>query len=160
MVIDSHSRNYGNMGYPDNMYSSHLHSSPQFTDPWGSQSTAQSHAPAFATSMPKQEIPRPITMSYPQISVSAPALPSGSSYSSGGYAGSDLLSLPQDIPRSNYPSDQTYQTSGQTNTTFNPSPYSSLNYAHSIHQQQQQQQDVRRTSDSYVHNICMRDVSD
>lgn len=159
MVIDSQSRTYGNMGYTDNMYSSHLHSAPHFTDPWGSQSTAQSHAPAFATSMPKQEIPRPITMSYPQISVSAPALASGSSYSSVGFAGSDLLSLPQDIPRSNYPSDQTYHTSGQTNTTFNPSPYSSLNYTHSLHQQQQQQQDVRRMSDPYVHHISLREAS-
>jgi hypothetical protein len=150
MVIDNQSRHYGNIGYPNNMYSNQLHSSPQFTDPWGSQSTSQSHAPAFATSMPKQEVSRPMSMSYPQIPVSTPSLVSGSSYSSDGFGGSDLLSLPQDIPRSNYPTDQSYQTSAQSNNSFNPSSYSSLNYAQSLHQQQQQQQDVRKMSDSYV----------
>lgn len=147
MVIDNQSRHYGNMGYPDNMYSSHLQSSPQFTDPWGSQSTSQSHPPAYATSMPKQEVSRSMPMSFPQIAVSAPSLVSGSGYSSAGFGGSDMLSLPQDIPRSNYPSDQTYQTSPQASNSFNPSSYSSLNYAQSLHQQQQQQQDVRKITD-------------
>lgn len=147
MVIDNQSRHYGNIGCPDNMYSSHLHTAPQFTDPWGSHSTSQSHAPAYATSLPKQEVSRPMPMSYPQIPVSAPALVSGSSYSSAGLGGSDLLSIGQDIHRSSYPPDQTYQSSPQSSTSFNPSPYPSLNYTHSLHQQQQQQQGIRKLSD-------------
>ena len=147
MVIDNQSRHYGNLGYPDNMYSNHLHSSPQFTDPWGSHSASQSHAPAYATSMPKQEVSRPMPIAFPQISVSAPSLVSGSSYSSTGFGGSDVLSLPQDIPRSTYPPDQTYQASPQSNNSFNPSSYPPLNYAQSIHHHQQHQQDVRKIAD-------------
>ncbi len=147
MVIDNQSRHYGPIGYPDNLYSSHLHSSPQFTDPWGAHSTSQSHAPAYATSIPKQEVSRSMPLSYSQIPASAPSLVSGSNYSNAGLGGSDLLSLPQGIPRSNYPTDQAYQTSPQSNAPFSPSSYSSLNYAHSLHQQQQQQQDVRKMSD-------------
>jgi hypothetical protein len=147
MVIDSQSRPYGNLGYPDNMYSSHMHSSPHFTDPWGSHSSSQSHAPAYATSMPKQDVSRPMTMSYPQIPVSAPSMVSGSSYTSAGYGGSDLLNLPQDIPRSNYTQEQTYQSSPQSASSYSASSYPSLNYAQTIHQQQQQQQEVRKMSD-------------
>jgi hypothetical protein len=144
VVIENQSRHYGNMGYSDNMYATNLHTSPQFTDPWGTHSSSQSHAPAYATSMPKQEVSRSMPMSYPQIPVSASTLVSGSSYSNAGFGGPDLLSLPQDIPRSNYPQDGTYQTSSHTSSPFNPSTYSSLNYAQSLHQQQQQQQDVRK----------------
>ena len=148
MVIDNQSRHYGNMGYSDNMYSSHLHSSPQFTDPWGSHSTPQSQAPAYAVSMAKQDVSRPMPMSYPQIPVSAPSLGSGSSYPSAGFGGSDLLSLPQDIPRSNYPQDQAFQPSPPSTSPFNPSSYSSINYTQSLHQQQQQQHDVRKMADT------------
>ncbi len=146
MVIDTQSRHYGNIGYPDNMYSSQLHTSPQFTDPWGPHSTAPSHAP-FATAMPKQEVPRAMPISYPQNPVSAPAMVSGSSYTNAGFGGSELLNMSQDIPRSTYPPDQTYQTSPQSNNSLNQSSYPTLNYAQSLQQQQQQQQDVRKMSD-------------
>lgn len=155
MVIDNQSRHYGDIGYPDNMYSSHLHSSPQFTDPWGAQSTPQLHAPAYATSMPKQQVSRAMPISFPQNPISAPTLVSGSSYSSAGFGGSDLLSLAQDIPRSTYPQEQTYQAAPQNNSSFNTSSYSSINYAQSIHHQQQQQQDVRKMSDPYVYQVSL-----
>jgi hypothetical protein len=153
MVLDNQGRHYGNIGYPDNMYSSQLHSSPQFTDPWGVPSTTQSHTSAYAASLPKQEVSRAMPISFSQNPVSAPSMVSGSSYSSAGFGASDLLSLPQDIPRSTYSQDQTYQTSAQTNNTF--SAYPSLNYTQSIHQQQQQQQDVRKMSESYVYSVLL-----
>lgn len=144
MAIDNQSRHYGNMGSLENLYATHLHASPQFSDPWGSHSISQPQAPIYAASMVKQETPRPTPMSYPQVPVSAPSLGSGSSFSNAEFGGSDLLSLPQDIPRSNYPQDATFQTSPQTTSSYNPSSYSSITYAHSLHHPQQQQQDVRR----------------
>lgn len=150
--MGNQSRSYGDGGYSDNIYSSHLHSSPHFSDPWAAQTTAQSHASALATSMPKHEASRPISLSYSQIAVPAPSMVSGNGYSRAGYGTSDLLSLPQDIPRSNYPSDQTYQTPVQNSTSFIPSSYNPINYAQSLHQQQQQQQVIRKMSDPTDHN--------
>lgn len=147
MVIDSHSRHYGNIGYPDNTYSTHLQPSPQFTDPWGPHSTSPSHVSAYATSVPKQDVSRSLPMTFPPIPASSPSLVSSSGYSGAGFGGSDLLSIPQDISRSNYTSDQPYHTSPQPNNSFSPASYSSLNYAQSLQQQQQQQHDVRKATE-------------
>jgi len=55
-----------------------------------------------------------------------------------------MLSYPQDIPRSTY-AEQSYSSPSATSSSYAPS-YSSLNYAQSLHQQQQQQQH-RKLSD-------------
>jgi hypothetical protein len=83
--------------------------------------------------------------------VSVP-MSSGSSYSSLGYGGSDLLSGTQDIPRAAY--DNPYTTpSTSTSYTATASAYPQLGYAQSLHQHQQQQQ--RKGSDQYVAPIQM-----
>jgi hypothetical protein len=89
-------------------------------------------------------------MTYPQMPVSVP-LSSGSSYSSLGYGGSDLLSGAQDIPRATY--DNSYTTpSTSTSYTATASAYPQLGYAQSLHQHQHQQhqQQQRKGSDQYV----------
>ena len=135
MVIDNQGRHFGGMGY-DSMYSGHLQQSPHFTDPWTSH-----HSSSQYPSLSKQESrPTSMSMSYPQIPVSAP-MSSGSSYSNIGYGGSDLLSGPQDIPRSY---EHSY-TSPSSTASYTQTAYPTLNYAQSLHQQQQQQQ--RKPSD-------------
>jgi hypothetical protein len=82
------------------------------------------------------------------MAVSMP-MSSGSSYSSLGYGGSDLLSGPQDIPRATY--DNPYTTpSTSTSYTATASAYPQLGYAQSLHQHQQHQQQQRKGSDQYV----------
>lgn len=78
------------------MYSSHMQPSPHFSNPWTSHET---HSTSAYPPLPKSDITRPsaMSMSYPQMAVSAP-MSSGSSYSNLGYGGSDLLSGTQDIP--------------------------------------------------------------
>lgn len=157
MVIDSQSRHYGNIGYPANAYSSHLTSSPHFTDPWGSQADAQPPAHAYATPVPKHDVPRSMPLSYPQIPVSTQSMATGSAYPSAGFGGSDLLNLSHDIPRSNYASEQIYQSSPQTSSSYTSSSYSPLNYTQSLqqhqqhqHQQHQQSHDLRKITDPYA----------
>ena len=148
LVVDNSGRHYGGMGY-DSMYASHLPSSSHFTDPWGAHgpsNTASSYHP-----LAKHESSRsnPISMPYPQVPVSAPSLASGSSYTGAGYGSSDILSLPQDIPRSTYGTEQSYTSASPATASFTPS-YSSLGYAHSLAQQQQQQHHLRKLSDQSV----------
>lgn len=142
MVIDNQGRHYGGMGY-DHMYSSNMHTSPQFSDPWVHQTSASGSAfpPLTKTdnsrsgmSMPYSHLP-PVTSSMPQ----------GSSYTNTAFSGTDVLSYPQDIPRSTYGNEQSY-TSSTGSSSYAPS-YSSLNYAQSLHQQQQHQQQHRKLSD-------------
>jgi hypothetical protein len=143
-MVDS--RYYGGMGH-DNMYSSHMQSSPHFSNPWTSHET---HSTSAYPPLPKSDITRPsaMSMSYPQMAVSMP-MSSGSSYSSLGYGGSDLLSGPQDIPRATY--DNPYTTpSTSTSYTATASAYPQLGYAQSLHQHQQHQQQQRKGSDQYV----------
>ena len=144
-MVDS--RNFGGLGY-DNMYSHHMQSSPHFSNPWSSHET---HSTSAYPPIPKSDITRPsaMSMSYPQMPVSAP-MSSGSSYSNLGYGGSDLLSGPQDITRSGY--GQSYSTPSSTSYTATASAYQTLDYAQSLHQQQQHQhhQQQRKASDPYV----------
>jgi uncharacterized Zn-finger protein len=141
-MVDS--RNFGGMGY-DNIYSHHMQPSTHFSNPWTSHET---HSTSAYPPLPKSDLTRPsaMSMSYPQMPVSAP-MSSGSSYSNLGYAASDLLSGHQDISRSGY--GQSYTTpSSSASYTATASAYPALDYAQSLHQQQQQQQ--RKASDSYV----------
>jgi len=141
-MVDS--RYYGGMGH-DNMYSSHMQPSPHFSNPWTSHET---HSTSAYPPLPKSDITRPsaMSMSYPQMAVSAP-MSSGSSYSNLGYGGSDLLSGIQDISRAAY--DNSYTTpSTSTSYTATASTYPQIGYAQSLHHQQQQQQ--RKGSDQYV----------
>jgi hypothetical protein len=142
-MVDS--RYYGGMGH-DNMYSSHMQSSPHFSNPW---TTHETHSTSAYPPLPKPDITRPsgLPMSYPQIPISTPAS-SGSSYSNLGYGGSDLLSGPQDIPRAAY--DNSYPApSTSTSYAATTSAYPQIGYAQSLHQHQQQQQQ-RKGSNQYV----------
>src|SRR4051812_3614120 len=148
-MVDS--RYYGGMGH-NNMYSSHSHiqSSPHFSNPWHETHSTSTYPPP-----PKSDMTRPsaISMSYPQMPISAP-MSSGSSYSNLGYGGSDLLSGIQDIPRSAYDNPYTTPTTS-TSYTATASAYPQIGYAQSLHQQQQQQQQQRKGSDQYVAPIQM-----
>ncbi|KAJ9608601.1 uncharacterized protein PV06_00709 [Exophiala oligosperma] len=137
MVIDSQGRQYGGMGY-DHMYPS-MQTTPQFSDPWSHQtSSSNASFPALSKtdssrstmSMPYSHMP-PVTGSMAQ----------GSAYSSTGYSGTDVLSFPQDIPRSTY--EQSYPPTSATTSSYTPS-YTSMTYAQSLAQQQQQQQSQHR----------------
>ncbi|EXJ78340.1 hypothetical protein A1O3_09501 [Capronia epimyces CBS 606.96] len=141
MVIDNQGRHYGGMGY-DHMYPN-MQTTPQFSDPWSHQtSTSSSSFPALS----KTDSSRSgISLPYSQIPSVSGTMAQGSAYSSTGYSGTDLLSLPQDIPRSTF-GEQSYSTPSATSASYAPS-YSSLSYAQSLHQQQQQQQH-RKLSDT------------
>ena len=142
MVIDNQSRQFGGIHF-DPMYPNSIHTAPQFSDPWSHQTSNQGY-PA----MSKSDTSRPqLSMPYSQMPpVSAP-LASGSQYSTLGYGGSDGLNLGQDIPRSQYPEQQSYSASTTSGATYAPT-YPSLNYAHTLAHQQQEQQ--RKMSHRYV----------
>jgi len=145
MVIDNQGRHYGGMGY-DHMYPNTMHTSPQFSDPWQHQTaTSGSSFPALSKTDGSRS---GLSMPYSQMPPVTGSLAQGSSYSSTGFSASDLLSYPQDIPRSTY-GEQSYTTPSVTSSSYAPS-YSSMNYAQSMHQQQQhqQQQQHRKISDT------------
>ncbi len=134
MVIDNQGRQYGGMGY-DHMYPN-MHTTPQFSDPWSHQtSTSGSSFPALS----KTDSARS-TMSLPYSTVPpvSSSMTQGSGFSNTGYYSTDLLSFPQDIPRTTF-GEPSYTSTSATSSSYAPS-YSSLSYAHSLHQQQQQQQ--------------------
>src|ERR1700761_4686602 len=143
MVIDNQGRHYGGMSY-DHMYPN-MHTSPQFSDPWSHQtSTTNSSFPALSKtdsarsgmSLPYSHMP-PVTSSMAQ----------GSAYSGTGFSSTDMLSYPQDIPRSTY-AEQSY-SSPATTSSYAPSYSSMSNYAQTLAQQQQhQQQNQRKLSDA------------
>lgn len=135
-MVYEHSRQFGGIGY-ETMYPHQQQ--PAWKDPFHSANSA--YPPM------KQETSRPmnISMPYSQMPASAP-LASGSNYSTAGFTGSDLLSLPQDISRSTYPSQQQYSTASAQYPTYTTSgAYQSMDYAQSLQQQQAQQQ--RKLSD-------------
>lgn len=148
MVIDNNGRHYGGMGY-DHMYPNTMQTSPQFSDPWQHQ-TATSGSSFPALSKP-DSLRSGLSMPYSQLPPVTASLAQGSSYSSVGFPATDLLSYPQDIPRSTYSSEQSYTSPSVTSSSYAPS-YSSMNYAQSMHQQQQHQhqqhQQHRKLSDS------------
>ena len=134
MVIDNQGRHYGGMSY-DHMYPN-MQTSPQFSDPWSHQtSTSNSSFPALSKTDSSRST---MSIPYSHMPPVSGSLAQGSSYSSTGYSGTDLLSYPQDIPRSTF-GEQAYSPPSASSSSYAPS-YSSLNYAQSLHQQQQQQQ--------------------
>jgi len=122
-----------------------MHTSPQFSDPWQHQTaTSGSSFPALS----KTDSSRSgLTMPYSQMPPVTGSSAQGSGYSSVGFSATDLLSYPQDIPRSTY-AEQAYTAPSVTSSSYAPS-YSSMNYAQSMHQQQQAQQH-RKVSDALV----------
>lgn len=148
MVIDNQGRHYGSLTF-DPMYPNSMHTSPQFSDPWSHQTGNSSQA---YPSLSKPDTSRPqLSMPYSQLPpVSAP-LASGSQFSTMGYGGSDVLSLGQDIPRTQYP-EHNYSAPTTSGASYAPT-YPSLNYAHSLAQQQQQQQHQRKISERYGPSI-------
>ena len=139
-MVYEQSRQFGGMGY-DNMYPHQQQQQPAWKDPFHSTNTA--YPPM------KQETPRQmnISMPYPQMATSAP-LASGSNYSTVGFTGSDLLSLPQDMSRTTYPSQQQYSTASTQNSGYSTAgAYPSIDYAQSLQQQQAQQQHQRKLSE-------------
>ena len=146
MVIDNQGRHYGGITF-DPMYPNSMHTSPQFSDPWGHQTSNPNQA---YPSMSKPDISRPtLSMPYSQMPpVSAP-LASGSQLSILGYGGQDVLSVGQDIPRSTY-HEQNYSAPSTTSSTYATS-YPSMNYAHSLAQHQQHQHEQQqKLSSPYV----------
>lgn len=148
MVIDNQGRHFGGITF-DPMYPSNIHTSPQFSDPWSHQTSNQAYS-----SLSKPDTSRPqLSMPYSQMPPVSAA--SGSHYSTMGYGGSDMLSLGQDIPRSQYP-EQQYSLPTASGSTYAPT-YPSLNYAHSLAQQQQQQQSQRKLSAGYADHLQTQD---
>ena len=151
MVMDNHNRQFGGMGYDNNIYSNQLHSTPQFSDPWQHHSNATTTSSLYHSSVPAPSLPakqehRPtsIALPYSNVPTSNPSMTTGSSYPTSLYGATDSLSLPQDIPRTTYGTEQSYTSTAPS--SYAPS-YSSLNYAQSLHSQQaQQHEQVRRMS--------------
>jgi uncharacterized Zn-finger protein len=132
LVIDHNdARHYGGIHF-NQMYPNTMHTAPQFSDPWSHQTGSQQ---AYKPDTQRPQLSMPYTQLPP---VSAP-LASGSQLSTMGYDGSNMLSLGQDIPRTQY-ADQSYSAPTSTGATYAPSYPQSLNYAQSLAQQQQQQQ--------------------
>jgi hypothetical protein len=142
-MVYEHSRQFGAMGY-ENMYP-HQHQQTAWKDPFHNANAA--YPPM------KQETSRPmnISMPYSQMPTSAP-LATGSNYSTAGFVDSGELSIPQDISRSTYPSQQQYSTASAQNSAYaTAGAYQSMDYAHSLQQQQAQQQQ-RKLSDQCVYS--------
>ncbi|KAL9105712.1 MAG: hypothetical protein Q9227_009152 [Pyrenula ochraceoflavens] len=157
MVMDNQPRQYGGMAY-EHMYPHGLQSAgPQFTDPWSAHSAANTSSSVYPTAHPMPPQPKPestrptaISLPYSSIPVSAPSVVAGSSYPAAGYGTTDLLSAPQDIPRTTYGTDPSYATSSPATSTYPPTTYPSLSYAQSLQAHQQQQQHNSRKSSNEV----------
>lgn len=73
MVLDAQGRQYGGMGYDNNMYQHNLHA-PNFTDPWAHQTSNHGQ---YQT-MPKPESRPSLSMPYQQLPPASASLASGS----------------------------------------------------------------------------------
>ncbi|KAK5271620.1 hypothetical protein LTR96_003445 [Exophiala xenobiotica] len=142
MVIDNQVRQYGSMGY-DHVYPS-MYTSPHFSDPWSHQtSSSNTSFPALSKTDNSRST---MSMPYSHMPPVSGSMAQGSDYSSTGYSGTDVLSFPQDVPRSTYEQSYPSATTATSSSSYAPS-YSSLSYAQSLAQQQQQQQQHRKMSD-------------
>ncbi|CRG86626.1 hypothetical protein PISL3812_03636 [Talaromyces islandicus] len=154
MVIENQNRQYGGMGF-DHVYQNNMpHTTtqtPQFTDPWAAHTSSHSTPPVYtSTSMGSSQLamnpvkhadvtrPTAISLPYSSIPVSAPSLVAGSNYPTSAYAGSDMMNLPHDMPRSTMDGTPSY-TAAAPIGGFTPANYPPLNYSHGI-------QDARRMS--------------
>ena len=133
MVLDHQSRQFGGMGFENNMYPS-MHAAPNFSDPWAHQTSNHAHNRPNMP-MPYQQLSQPPT--------SAP-LVSSSQYATHGV--SNTLGMPQELTRPNisYPEQQQYSSPRASAQSYATS-YPSMNYAQTLAQQQAQQQ--RRASE-------------
>lgn len=131
LVLDSHIRPYGGMGYDSNMYSS-MHTTPNFTDPWQHQTS--NHGQNRSSLLQYSHIPPP---------TSTPVTHGGHYTSQLGGA----ISQAQDIPRSDVPYPTQHYSSSATNEPSYSTSYPSLSYAQSLHAQQQHQQQQRKMSE-------------
>lgn len=158
MVIENQSRQYGGMGF-DNVFPNSMppQSQPQFTHPWLTNSSSHSNPPLYSTSLggnqlalnavKQEDVARPTAISMPFSGIPVPATPSliaGSSYSTAGYGGSEMMAIPSEIPRTSFDQSVSYATAPSING-FTPANYASLGYAQSL-PRPQPQQDGRRIS--------------
>ncbi|OQE22997.1 hypothetical protein PENSTE_c009G07484 [Penicillium steckii] len=151
MVMENQNRPYGGMSF-DNVYH---HNPPQFTDPWAAaHTTSHSTPPVYATSMgnsasipvnsvKQEDVGRAaaMSMSYPNIPVSAPSLVPGNNYTTAGY-GPEVMGLQHDVPRTTFEQAPAYTTAPPM-SSFAPPSYAPVSYA-PIHPSQSQ--DARRIS--------------
>ncbi|KUL87580.1 hypothetical protein ZTR_04633 [Talaromyces verruculosus] len=152
MVIENQNRQYGGMGGFDHVYQSNMHHSqtPQFTDPWAAHTSSHSTPPVYPTAsmgmspVKHDDVTRPtaISMPYSSIPVSAPSLVAGNTYPSAGYAGSEMLNMHHDIPRSTFDAAPSYPAAAPINS-FTPANYTPMAYSGLA-----TQQDARRMSDA------------
>jgi hypothetical protein len=150
MVLENQGRHFG-MGY-DQLHYPSMQTTPSFSDPWAHQtSTSASSFPALS----KMDAPRSGTsMSYSQMPPVTSSMTQGSAYPGMTMSSTDMLSYPQDIPRSTY-AEPAYTSTATTSAGYAPS-FSSMSYTASLQQQQQQQQQQhqsRKLSDGYVLGI-------
>ena len=137
MVLEHHQgRHFGGLGY-DSMHYPSMQTSPSFSDPWAHQTSTSTSYPALS----KMDTSRTGTnMSYSQLPPVTGSMVQGSAYPTTTFASTDMLSYPQDIPRSTYAEPSYTATAATTSAPYAPS-FSSMNYTASLqHQQQQQQQ--------------------
>lgn len=155
MAVDTQQRHLGSLSFDHMPYSG----PPQFTNPWVTNTSANTTSHLFPTSMAqnnlgfealaKQQASRAnsVSMPYTSVPVSAPSIGSGTSYSSTPYGQSGLLSLPQDLLTPRPYNDNSYNSAPSPNPNIyapSSSQYQPLNYAQSFQQQQQQVQDNAR----------------
>ncbi|KAJ6152126.1 hypothetical protein N7497_006445 [Penicillium chrysogenum] len=129
MVMENQNRPYGGMSF-DNVYH---HTPPQFTDPWAAHTSSHSTPPVYATSMgngasmslgqvKQEEVNRSgMSMPYPNIPVSAPAMVAGSTYATSNY-GPEVMGMQHEVPRTNFDQAPSYTTAPPM-SSFAPSSY-------------------------------------
>ena len=134
MTMDQQqNRHLGAIGFDSMPYAA---PQPQFTNPWSTATSGTSNAHLFAPSLGSgsvgfdalaKQAPRAntVSMAYPSMSISAPAMNATNGYSNGPY-NQDLLGLPQDLltPRSTY--EQAYSSApAPSNSAYPPTsaPY-------------------------------------
>ena len=163
MTMDTQQRHHlGSLGFDHMPYSA---TSPAFTNPWAGTTAAHSSSQYFPTaagasglnydSLSKSHLARS-TMSMPYSSLPASAPPIGSgNFPNLPFSQSELLTSSQDLlnsTRSTY--DQSYTSApSQSTATYatHPGTYAPLSsYGQSLGQQQQQQEGVRRLSQSAI----------
>lgn len=136
MVLDAQARQYGGMGYDNNMYSTNMHA-PNFTDPWAHQTSNHGQYQP----MSKPETRPSLSLSYQQMPPTSAPLASGSDYSTLGLNGTSSLSYHQDIPRSTGSfAEPAYTSPSAASSSYSTSYPHSLSYAQQLHHQQQAQQ--------------------
>lgn len=132
MVMENQNRPYGGMSF-DNVY----HNPPQFTDPWAAHTSSHSTPPVYATalgngaSMPigvkQEEVNRTgMSMPYPNIPVSAPAMVPGNTYAPS--YGPEVMGMQHEVPRTTFDQAPSYTTAPPM-SSFAPASYAPVSYA-------------------------------